>query len=68
MELEVGEHLTVFGYLSLLKRSIEEESHNCQLLMPFLQDIQAAIESEDYPHALHLMNELEEFMDLEFCK
>jgi hypothetical protein len=65
---EVANHHTAFGYLSLLKNSIEEESKNCGLLMPFLEEIQSALEVENYAEALHFIDELEEFMDLEFCK
>jgi hypothetical protein len=63
-EITVTDKHTVFGYFNFLKNSIEEEGKNCDLLMPFLNDIQDALEVEDYPKILHLLDELEEFMDL----
>jgi len=67
-EEKIADKHTVFRYASSLKSSLYEESKNCSLLLPFVQDIQSALEVENYSKALHLIDELEEFMDLEFCK
>lgn len=70
MQLEeaIADKQTILRHLSALKNSIEEESETSNVLMPFLQDIQSALAVEDYPKALRLIDELEEFMDLEFCE
>lgn len=54
--------------LRVLRSAIDEESNKTELLMPFVQDIESALQAEDYAKALRLLDELEEFMDLEFCK
>jgi hypothetical protein len=68
LEEAIADKQTVLKQLSALKNSIDEESETVDVLMPFLQDIQSALALEDYPKALHLIDELEEFMDLEFCE
>ena len=68
LEEAIADKQAVLGYFNSLKNSIEEESENSNVLMSFLQDIQSALAVEDYPKALHLIDELEEFMDLEFCE
>jgi hypothetical protein len=68
LEEAIADKQTVLGYLNSLKNSIEEESESSGLFMSFVQDIQLALAGEDYPKALHLIDELEEFMDLEFCE
>lgn len=70
MQLEeaIADKQTILKHLSSLKNSIEEESETVDVLVPFLQDIELALAVEDYPKALHLIDELEEFMDLEFCE
>lgn len=68
LEEAIADKQTILKHLSALKNSIEEESENSNVLMLFLQDIQSALAMEDYPKTLHLIDELEEFMDLEFCE
>jgi len=51
--------------VSSLKNAIVEEFTNRELLVPFVDDLEAALEAQNYPEALRLIDELEEFMDLE---
>lgn len=61
------EEITLLGHLRNLENSILEESKKPELLLPFVKEIYAAIENEKYQMALEQMDELEEFMDREFC-
>lgn len=67
-ETLIGDQQTILGYLNTLKSSLYEESKKWELLSPFIHDIRSALEAENYPQALHLIDELEEMMDLEFCQ
>lgn len=61
------EELTLLGYLKAFERTLLEESNQGEVFAPFLEEIHAALGRENYPEVLHLLDELEEFMDREFC-
>ena len=56
----------VLGHLRLLETAIKEESRKTGVLLPFIEEIDVALNNENYSVALHLIDELEEFMDIEF--
>ena len=62
------EDLELFGLLRSLEAAIVEESKKCEVLLPFIGDIYACLSSGNFAAALLLLNELEEYMDLEFCE
>lgn len=62
----MSDEQTILKYLNDLKSSIHEECKSRARLSPFIDEIQAALDKKNYPEALLLIDELEEFMDLEF--
>lgn len=65
---QVADKHQMLQELRVLRSAIEEESNKIELLIPFTQDIESALQVEDYAKALKLMDDLEELMDLEFCE
>ncbi len=62
------EEQALFGLLRSLEAAIVEESEKCEVLLPFIGEIYACLSSGNFAAALPLLDELEEFMDLEFCE
>ncbi len=67
MQLLLDEH-TPFGYFELLEKALHKESKNSNFFIPFLSEIQAKLEEGDTKTILHLIDEIEEFLDIEFFK
>ena len=63
----MSDERTILALVSSLKNSIYEESKNRKLLIPFIDEIELAIAAKHFSEALRLTDELEDFMDLEFC-
>ena len=59
--------IDLVGCFTVLENSIAEESKKNDVLMTFIQEINEALSEEKYHIALQLTDELEEFMDMEFC-
>ncbi len=66
-EHSIARDLTLAQLMATLKNSIVEESRNRGVLLRFIDDAHVAIEKKDYVEVLRLLDDLEEFMDLEFC-
>jgi len=64
----MSDEQTILGHVSILKNSIYEESKDRARFIPFINEIEAALDKKNYAEALLLIDELEEFMDLEFCR
>lgn len=62
------EELALFGLLRSLEASLLQESQNPERLAPFLKEIYAQLNAGKFAAALPLIDQLEEFMDLEFCE
>lgn len=65
---EHPEELALFALLRSLEAALVQESKTCAVLLPFIREINDLLAAGSYPAALPLIDELEEFMDLEFCK
>ena len=65
---ENPEELALFGLLRSLEASLVQESQKPERLIPFLKEIYAHLNAGNYAAALPFLDELEEFMDLEFCE
>lgn len=67
-ELEpASEELALFGLLRALEAEIVQESKKCALLLPFIGEINTHLSEGNFAAALPLLDELEEFIDYEFC-
>jgi hypothetical protein len=55
---------TAFGYLRILEKTIHTESKHLTVLLPILQEINSALEKEDYQTVLGLVDDIEELIDL----
>lgn len=61
------EEISLLGLLRAVESSIMEESQKTDLLLPFVEEIDKALKEDNYRAAMYFIDELEEFMDLEFC-
>lgn len=57
----------ILKLLDTLKTAIHEESKKPRILISIVDEVQCALEQNNFPQALSHLDELEEFMDLEFC-
>lgn len=57
----------ILNLLDTLKTAINEESKKPGILISILDEAQTALQQNNFSQALSHLDELEEFMDLEFC-
>lgn len=58
---------SLINHLRALESSVLEESKKPDRLLALIQEIETALQNENDLSALSLIDELEEFMDMEFC-
>ena len=63
--VNMEENQTLLGSINSFKTAVYEESGNRGQLIPFIEELEAAVEAKNYIEALRLTDEIEEFMDLE---
>lgn len=68
VEVDQPEELALFGLLRSLEAALMQESKKSERLTPFLQEIYTHLNAGNFAAALPFLDELEEFMDLEFCE
>ncbi len=66
-QVDPAEELALFGLLRSLEAALVQESQKPERLTRFIGEIYAHLNAGEFAAALPFLDELEEFMDLEFC-